>query len=45
VSDKKKEKAALSFHLTRSEKRNILDALQAPVNRDGFERVKSLIRE
>jgi hypothetical protein len=45
VSDKKKEKAALSFHLTRSEKRNILDALQAPVNVQGFERVKSLIKD
>jgi hypothetical protein len=42
VSDAQKEKAALSFHLTRSEKKSIEEALHAPINREGFEKVKAL---
>lgn len=42
VSDVKKDKAALSFHLTKSEKKNIEQALYAPVNVQGFEKVKAL---
>lgn len=45
VSEKKKEKAALSFHLTKSEKHSILEALNAPANAQGFERVKRLMEE
>ncbi|OLY90841.1 Patatin-like phospholipase [Cnuella takakiae] len=44
VSDKKKEKAALSFHLTKSEKQNIRESLHAPVNMQSFEQVKALLQ-
>lgn len=45
VADKNKEKAALSFHLTKSEKQNIRESLRAPVNVHSLEQVKALLQK
>lgn len=45
VADKNKEKAALSFHLTKSEKQNIRGSLRAAVNMQSFAQVKALLQD
>ncbi len=43
ASDKEENKAALNFHLTKREERDILSSLYSSANQDGFKRVVSLL--